>query len=446
MTSEILIMNKEAIALAADSAASLNDVKIFKANKIFTLSKYAPVAIMIYGNSLFNNIPWETVIKEFRKTLDTKKFDTLQEYANEFLKFLTSSNGILNADDEKYILLIHLNGYYQYILDGIKQKVTDKIAKSQNHQISDEEVMIIASQVIDAQITMWENSAFHENQDADNIENFIKNYRKEIDAMIDANFEKIAQIIKQNSKYSKIYENVLKITACNFLKFSEEIKIPDPSGIVIAGFGEKEKFPSFHNYLIWLKIDNCLKMLYGPTQKVTHGMGASIQPFAQTDMVDLFMSGIDPKYQDVINSTIADFFQKYPDSIAGMIQQHDEKEREALLSSLKTKNEEIFTDFIKKMKDFKRQNNINPILDVVKNLPRNELADMAESLISLTSFKKRVTMQAENVGGPIDVAVITKGDGFIWIKRKNYFKPELNPQFFANYYDHRQCNSNGDSK
>ncbi len=43
-------------------------------------------------------------------------------------------------------------------------------------------------------------------------------------------------------------------------------------------------------------------------------------------------------------------------------------------------------------------------------------------------------MDAETVGGPIDVAVISKGDGFIWIKRKHYFSPELNPQFFANYY------------
>ena len=35
---------------------------------------------------------------------------------------------------------------------------------------------------------------------------------------------------------------------------------------------------------------------------------------------------------------------------------------------------------------------------------------------------------------PIDVAVISKGDGFIWIKRKHYFNPALNHQFFANYY------------
>jgi hypothetical protein len=59
---------------------------------------------------------------------------------------------------------------------------------------------------------------------------------------------------------------------------------------------------------------------------------------------------------------------------------------------------------------------------------------MAESLVSLTSFKRRVTQDPETVGGPIDVAVISKGDGFVWINRKHYFNPALNHQFFANYF------------
>lgn len=67
-------------------------------------------------------------------------------------------------------------------------------------------------------------------------------------------------------------------------------------------------------------------------------------------------------------------------------------------------------------------------------LSKDELAAMAETLVNLTSFKRKITIGSETVGGPIDVAVISKGDGFVWIKRKHYFKPELNPHFFANYY------------
>ena len=51
-------------------------------------------------------------------------------------------------------------------------------------------------------------------------------------------------------------------------------------------------------------------------------------------------------------------------------------------------------------------------------LPREELANMAEMLIKLTSFRQRVSGEEQSVSEPIDVAVITKADGFVWHKRK----------------------------
>ena len=77
--------------------------------------------------------------------------------------------------------------------------------------------------------------------------------------------------------------------------------------------------------------------------------------------------------------------------------------------------------------------NSDPIFQAVAFLPRDELAKLAESLINLTSVKRRMSTDSETVGGPADVAVITKGDGFVWINRKHYFDPKLNHQFFANY-------------
>jgi hypothetical protein len=53
MTAEIAIVNKNAVALAADSAVTLRDPSTSKiyntANKLFMLSKFEPVGIMIYG-------------------------------------------------------------------------------------------------------------------------------------------------------------------------------------------------------------------------------------------------------------------------------------------------------------------------------------------------------------------------------------------------------------
>ena len=72
-------------------------------------------------------------------------------------------------------------------------------------------------------------------------------------------------------------------------------------------------------------------------------------------------------------------------------------------------------------------------MNAVGTLSKEDLAEMAESLIYLTYLKRRITLAEESVGGPVDVAIISKTDGFIWIKRKHYFSPELNHHFFTNY-------------
>ena len=54
---------------------------------------------------------------------------------------------------------------------------------------------------------------------------------------------------------------------------------------------------------------------------------------------------------------------------------------------------------------------------------------MAEALVELTSLRRKVDSTLQSVGGPTDVALISKGDGFIWIKRKHYFDMNLNHDF-----------------
>ena len=63
-------------------------------------------------------------------------------------------------------------------------------------------------------------------------------------------------------------------------------------------------------------------------------------------------------------------------------------------------------------------------------MPNEEIVDICESLIKITSLKRKISSDLESVGGPIDIAIITKGDGFIWKKNKNYTQIDLNSQFY----------------
>ena len=60
---------------------------------------------------------------------------------------------------------------------------------------------------------------------------------------------------------------------------------------------------------------------------------------------------------------------------------------------------------------------------------------LAENIVSLTALKQKISLDVETVGGPVDVAFISKHDGFIWIKRKHYFSRDINPFFFEKYLD-----------
>lgn len=88
---------------------------------------------------------------------------------------------------------------------------------------------------------------------------------------------------------------------------------------------------------------------------------------------------------------------------------------------------------VKRINDAMFQSYTKPLIDTVISLDKEDMANMAESFISLTSLVRRMQPGEETVGGPVDVAVISKGDGFVWINRKHYFKPELNAAFFQNY-------------
>ena len=71
MTSEILILTPSAVALAADSAVTIGNRKTYNGvNKLFMLSNDPPMGIMTYNLSDFSNVPFETIIKEFRHEIN----------------------------------------------------------------------------------------------------------------------------------------------------------------------------------------------------------------------------------------------------------------------------------------------------------------------------------------------------------------------------------------
>ncbi len=109
----------------------------------------------------------------------------------------------------------------------------------------------------------------------------------------------------------------------------------------------------------------------------------------------------------------------------------DLKSQESLRKTLRALSTNALTTLRNDWEKYQREHQIDPIMEVVSILPKDELASLAESLVNLTVLRRHTSTEAETVGGPIDVAVITKGDGFVWIKRKHYFDAGLNPRYLV---------------
>jgi hypothetical protein len=64
---------------------------------------------------------------------------------------------------------------------------------------------------------------------------------------------------------------------------------------------------------------------------------------------------------------------------------------------------------------------------IIAPMPIKDAIDVAEFLVDTTINFSKFIPGAPSVGGPIDIAAITKHEGFKWIKRKHYYNNDINP-------------------
>ena len=370
-------------------------------------------------------VPWETIIKIYRSNLGKKNFDTLKEYADDFIAFLNKEKQLFPESEQDKYFEANVYSYFYYIVKNVEQKV--EAAISEKNKITESEIKDITSDVIKKHYDKWRRTELPPSVPQDYLKNLIAKYRTVID--------KAKKEVFENLPITRILSNQLtEIAVSLFAKFPRDIIYSGLSGVVIAGFGTKDIFPSLKSFLIEGIVNNHLKYKDEKYYEITFQNNATIVPFAQSEMVSTFMEGVEPSYEIAIENFLSRIFSEYPQVIIDKIEKIDDNEKKNLKEKLKEISNKEFGKYKEKLAAYRRQNFVDPVIKVVAMLPKDELAAMAESLVNLTSFKRKISMEAETVGGPIDVAVISKGDGFIWIKRKHYFKPEFNPQFFANYY------------
>jgi hypothetical protein len=429
MTAVVGILNKQAVAIAADSAVTIsgtNGRKIFnKANKVFTLSKYHPVGVMIYNSASFMETPWETIIKIYRRQLADRSFSTLAEYQQDFIAYLRARRFFIGSG----VQIAYLQNFALWLIDGITKEIANgrrELLDNPNEQNSQEFMHFVETKVDDVQ------SRFSDEQNC--CPDFCGYTLSEFDAYARPTLENIIGIRFTSNSLNASAELREKLMLLLFSVLRTKGEYTNYTGLIFTGFGEEEIYPSLIPVNISMVVDDRLRYYIDDnrTAEISDLNNGAVRPFAQTDVIDTILSGIDPALDEIYLNNFSSLFGKYNELILNAVGDGN-PELAAQIRALDTQR--IVSEYIQMNLGIEQENYIRPLMNAVSTLAKEDLAEMAESLIYLTYLKRRITFAEESVGGPVDVAVISKGDGFIWIKRKHYFKPELNRYFFDNYFN-----------
>src|SRR5688500_12876838 len=107
MTTEIAVINRLGIALAADSAVTISGFGAEKGfdtgDKLFELSVHHTIAIMVNGNLDFMGVPWEIIIKDFRHETFEPVPKKIEDWATKFLEFVKTHRAVSAKQSQTWL-------------------------------------------------------------------------------------------------------------------------------------------------------------------------------------------------------------------------------------------------------------------------------------------------------------------------------------------------------
>jgi hypothetical protein len=393
MTCEIAVMNKYGVALAADSAATFGrGQKVYQAaEKLFQISQSPPVGMMVSGAAELMDMPWEIVIKNYIQRADGRRFERLEQYADDFFRFVEESAALFPASLQETWFRESVRRYWK---DTFLEPLAAKPGR--RAKATPKRAALILSRTIARENANWRQLPT-------------------LDLGADYGDKIITQYAAVLTELEKELFRPFDLPAGFAEKFRAAVRSmymrswfhpDDETGIVLAGMGETEPFPMLQEYQVGTIAAGRLRFAKLGEARVTRDVSAIVAPFGVTEMVDIFYRGIQPALEDTLYEII------------GRSLAHDQRHVRRKLTAAQI--DKIVDQIRKSFTDEIVRKYQSPLISAVEALPRQGLATMAEALVNLTALKLRMSVETlETVGGAINVAVLSKGDGFIWIKRPN---------------------------
>lgn len=424
MTAIVGILNKRGAVMAADSAVTVTNggkTKIYNtATKIFRLSLENPVGVMIFSSSEFMGTPWDVIFKLYRDTKGKQSFYKLKEYAQSFMAFLKAENYFSSIKSQRDYFISELSNFYYTIKDEILEQYQARTAGLSDEEAADIDSDAIIHELLEAELKrvskMYEEQGVNPEFEDYTMDN-MRSYGHDL-------FDDLMDLCKEDqlpTDMRELWESCFHTYICSLHYYKG-------TGIVLVGYGNQDIYPSLLPIYISGAFDHRMRYYLDEesAEVITNDNSSSICPFAQKDVMMTLMKGCAPDFFDKLDSV-------YDESVTAIRQKIKEEMKNAGASEeMLSKIDEIDLsdqkdNFGKSLSDYMQEEYVEGIIEAVESFNIEDMANMAESLIAVTNLQRHISSSDESVGGPIDVAVITRSEGFVWVKHKEWFRQDLNP-------------------
>lgn len=409
MTSEIAVMNQRAVALAADSAVTLIDggtvVVRNEQRKLFNLVPGQPVAVMFFGLADMLGHPWDHLIEHFQKRAGRGAPPHLRDYAVAFTGMLDGLTEFFPVDRQKEdyrrlfaSVLRHIFAYAQFLRDS----GDPGLAQMNDAQLLEHSIERI-----------WHEYQYSGGQPRRDLPCFPAGFARRIPTQYGAFIDDLIGYGFGQFDLSKQAIGRLKDIAVFCVV--KDLFLEDVTGLVFAGFGKEDRYPSVVTYYVSAMVDGIVKRSEISVDAIDNEVRSKLRVFADSEVTHAFLRGIDFNLERRLYGGFYMLLHGIIDEVVDAVPNATDQVRQELKNRFH--NEDVpryFEAFRTMMGQYQQHTFINPVLRVLEIAARAELAETARALVELNVFKKRIMAQKETVGGAIDVALISRDGGFQW--------------------------------
>jgi hypothetical protein len=391
------VLNPYGIALASDSAVTVAGAYVARsynsADKIFPVVG-VPVAVLHSGSASLFGVPWQVLIRQWAHSRGERQAPAVEDYAHEFTSWLSRQQTLVSPTAEADFFHWVVRDYLLALRRRIQSELEAKGLDATANRTPAREIATVVDEVMHQGVAQLER-----------LDDFDGLSPQKAAQWCDAMRDRLSRDIEW------VFDDVpftdvgveLSHRAAGLLVHKTEAFETD-AVLTFAGYGEDEFFPGLYKITLSGSVAGVVRGYDESRVAISSGNQVTITPLGITDAIHSFLRGSSPQYGVAAHESLEAFKEGVSAFVtdAEMLEKTANEAHEQLIRSLETVEWEEF---------------VHPTLDVVETLPMAEMVRLADALVGLATLRQ-VVRGGSSVGGPVDLARVTRDSGFEWVRKK----------------------------